>query len=408
MTALNAKCQEYLRAICLDIIERPTGSEGNRQATSYFIEQISKYGWDIQSTRFSAMDWEEGGAELVIGGTEVKAYPSPYSLGCKLKGELIAAGNLGELQALDCQEKVLLLHGDLAKEQLMPKSFVFYNPQEHQEIISTLEDKNPAAILCATSRNAALAGGVYPFPLIEDGDFDIPSLYLTEEIGAELLHKEGEKVNLESNAARKAGDSFNVTARKGEDPDQRIVITAHIDAKKGTPGAIDNGTGVIVLMLLAELLVDYTGPPMIELVPFNGEDYYAASGQMIYLGQNQDKLNQIILNINIDGAGYYQGPSALSLFDLPSPLRGIMKEVIEGSQNIVEGAPWYQGDHSIFLQQGVPAIAVTSKWFIDHVNEQEITHTPQDHPDIVDCQRVGEISHAIQQIIQRIAVMPSD
>ncbi|MBK9392004.1 MAG: M28 family peptidase [Bacteroidetes bacterium] len=32
-----------------------------------------------------------------------------------------------------------------------------------------------------------------------------------------------------------------------------MVVTAHIDAKKGTPGAIDNATGVIVLLLLSEL-----------------------------------------------------------------------------------------------------------------------------------------------------------
>jgi aminopeptidase YwaD len=402
-SALISKCQKYLNALCLDIPERPTGSDGNRQATSYFIEQIIRYGWDVHSTRFSAIDWEESGAKLIIGGREIKAFPSPFSLGCNLEGELVAAGDLGELKNVDCQEKVLLLHSDLAKEQLMPKNFVFYNPPEHQEIIRTLEERNPAAILCATSRNAALAGGVYPFPLIEDGDFDIPSLYLTEEIGEELINMEGERVDLKSYAARKKGDGFNVVAKKGRDPNQLIVITAHIDAKKGTPGAIDNGTGVIVLLLLAELLENYPGRPMIELVPFNGEDYYAASGQMLYLEQNKTNFNQIILNINIDGAGYHQGPSAFSLFDLPEPLNGILKVVIEGSENIVEGIPWYQGDHSIFLQQGVPAVAVSSKWFIDHVDQQEITHTPKDHPDIVDCHKVVEVSLAIQEIIQMIA-----
>lgn len=399
---MKLKCQEYLNVLCLDIPERPTGSEGNRQATSYFFEQITKFGWDVQSTRFSAIDWEEGGAELTVAGRKIHAYPSPYSLGCKVAGNLVAAGDVEQLKRMDCQDKVLLLHGNLAKEQLMPKNFVFYNPPEHKEIIRTLEEKNPAAILTATSRNAALAGGVYPFPLIEDGDFDIPSLFLTDEIGEELAKMEGERIVLVSHATRKEGDSFNVVARKGEDPDQRIVITAHIDAKKGTPGAIDNGTGVIVLLLLAELLVDYSGKAMIELVPFNGEDYYAASGQMLYLEQNQNKFNQIILNINIDGAGYYQGPSAFSLFDLPDYLSGIVKEVIRGSENIVKGIPWYQGDHSIFLQQGVPAVAVSSKWFIDHVDQQEITHTPKDHPDIVDCERVVEVSLAIQNIIQSV------
>lgn len=109
--------------------------------------------------------------------------PSPYSKGCSLEAELVAAGTLNELEQVLAKGKLLLLHDELTREQLMPKNFVFYNPDEHQQIIALLEEKEPGAILAATSRNAALAGGVYPFPLIEDGDFQIPSVYLTEAEG---------------------------------------------------------------------------------------------------------------------------------------------------------------------------------------------------------------------------------
>ncbi len=151
-------------------------------------------------------------------------------------------------------EKVLFLHGEIAKEQLMPKNFVFYNPEEHQQIISLLEQGRPSAIVCATGRNAALAGGVYPFPLIEDGDFDISSVYMTEDEGDRLLPYVGNTVALKSAAKRVPGKGYNVTAKKGSHLDERVVITAHTDAKKGTPGAIDNATGVVVLLLLAKLL----------------------------------------------------------------------------------------------------------------------------------------------------------
>ena len=73
----------------------------------------------------------------------------------------------------------------------MPKAFVFYNPPEHQEIYRLLEERAPRAIVTATARHPTLAGGNYPCPMIEDGDFEIPSAYLTEEEGARLAQFDG-------------------------------------------------------------------------------------------------------------------------------------------------------------------------------------------------------------------------
>ena len=210
----------------------------------------------------------------------------------------------------------------------MPKNFVFYNPEEHQRIIALLEQGQPAAIVCATGRNSSLAGGAYPFPLIEDGDFEIPSVYMTEEEGARLVQYAGKTAALKSNSSRIPGKGYNVIGRKGSPSGGRLVVTAHIDAKKGTPGAIDNASGVIVLLLLAELLRDYDGSRQIELAAFNGEDYYAVPGQMLFLRQNQERFHEILLNINIDGAGYKEGLSAFSFFGLPEEMERNAREVI--------------------------------------------------------------------------------
>ena len=391
-------CKEYLNKLCLEIPERPVGSEGNRQATRFFRNILTSFGWEVDSTLFDAMDWRENGATLTVENQSYQVIPSPYSIGGDYYGELIAADTFQDLEDLDCSDKILLLFGELTREQLMPKNFVFYNPEHHQKIIALLEKKRPAAILSATSRNASLAGGVYPFPLIEDGDFDIPSVYLTDEEGQKLVPMVGNKAVLVSRCMRVPGIGYNIIGNLGKNSQKRIVITAHIDAKKGTPGAIDNATGVIILMLLAELLREYSGETDIELVAFNGEDYFAASGQMIYLDQNQNRFNDIILNINIDGAGYHKGLSAFSFFDLDEGVKDKVLNVIEGFEGIAEGAQWVQGDHSIFIQQNVPAIAVSSSWFIDHIDQQDITHTPKDHPRIVNCQKVVEIAEAISMI----------
>ena len=151
----------------------------------------------------------------------------------------IPAGTLDELKASKPSGKLLLLHGELTREQLMPKNFVFYNPQEHQDMIALLEDLSPAALLCATDHDGAVAGGIYPFPLIEDGDFHIPSVYMTADEGDAMAKQVGKNGKLNSRTRRIESKSYNVVARKGTDLKRRILVSAHIDAKIGTPGAID-------------------------------------------------------------------------------------------------------------------------------------------------------------------------
>ena len=395
------KSMSYLKMLCEDIKDRSVGSTGNMQATSLFKKEISSFDWNSETSELNVVDWEDGGATLQAEDTSFKVLVSPYSLGCNVSEELISISNIEELEQVDIGGKIVLLYGEIAKEQLMPKNFEFYNPEEHQRIIALLEEKKPAAIISATGRNAVLAGGVYPFPLIEDGDFDVPSVYMTKEEGRRLLSHTGKTVLLKSYSRRIPAKAYNVIARKGKNATERIVITAHIDAKKGSLGAIDNATGVMVLLLVSEMLGDYDGEKMLEIVALNGEDYYAVPGQMDYINKNQNKFNEISLNINIDGAGYKKGKSTFSLYGLPEEMKEKVNGVLAKFDGITEGVQWSQGDHSIFVQQGCPAIAVSSKWFLDHMDSQIITHTSKDNPGIVDCRKVVEIAEALNWLIRK-------
>jgi aminopeptidase YwaD len=399
---LLKKSDQYLNMLCCEIKERCVGSEGNRQATYFVEKEFSSLGWKTEMPAFDAIDWKEQGASLKAGDANFKVLAGPYSLGFNGSGELLPVSTVDELENCDAQGRILLLHGEIAQEQLMPKNFVFYNPENHKKIISLLEKSGARAIISATGRNSALAGGAYPFPLIEDGDFNIPNVYMTDTEGEKLIAFKGKIVFLDSFCERIPGKGYNVIALKGVDEADKIVITAHVDAKKGTQGAIDNATGVIVLLLLADLLKNYSGKKAIELVAFNGEDYYAVPGQMNYIASRQAGFKNTILNINIDGAGYMTGSSAFSLFDLPSGINESVQEIIRNNPGIEEGEKWPQGDHSIFLQFGIPALAVSSKWFIDNMSNQDITHTPKDNPAIVDVNKLIVISHALNDLVRQL------
>lgn len=394
--------KEHMKILCSDITERQVGSEGNRKATYYVKQKFIEADWEIDETLLQVMDWETQGATLSCGEKSFEVQSSHYSLGCKTEGKLIAIDSIEKLEKYDITGKIVLLYGEIAAMQIMPKNFIFYIVEDHQRIISLLEEGKPKAVITATHRNSATAGGVYPFPLFEDGDFDIPSVYMKDTEGEKLLTCNGKTVKLESKAKRIPETAFNIIGKKEVGSDSRIVITAHVDAKIGTPGAIDNATGVTTLLLLAEMLKDYRKKYNIELVAFNGEDYYAVPGQMKYLEQNRDKLDNIFLNINIDGTGYKEGLSGFSPFELPETIENALNKVIENNPGIVEGLPWYQGDHSMFIQQGRPAIAVSSQWFIENMECQEITHTPKDNLDIVNYERVAECAVGIKELVESL------
>ena len=393
---LGNNAEIYLRKLCKEIDNRCVGSEGNRQATDYFAEKVSAFGFETESPGFDCIDWSYGEVHLLIDGKPFSASPSPYTTGCDQKSPLAVATTMDELKDQDVSGKILLLLGEIAKEQLMPKNFTFYNPEQHQQIIALVEEKAPQAIISATSRDPELAGGIYPFPLFEDGDFDIPSVYTTEEVGQVITKLEGKQVDLNFEAARLPSTGCNVLARKGQNPDSKIVVFAHIDAKINTPGALDNATGVIVLLLLAELLKDVSFNRTIEIVALNGEDYYAAPGEMLYL-QNNPKMENIYLGINIDAAGYVDGKTAYSLYDCPEDMGDAVHRSFPGKMGFIEGVQWYQSDHSLFIMNQRPALAITSEKFMPL--STNITHTAKDAPSLVNVSKLVETASALRNLL---------
>jgi len=398
---LEEKAAGYLQQLCHQIPNRRVGAEGNRMATQFFAATLAGFGFTVETPAFSCMDWINRGAQLhTLAGDSFKVFSSPYSLPCEVQAPLVVVRSLEELKACQPEDALLLLAGEIAREQLMPKNFPFYNPEQHQEIYSWLERKAPLAIITATSRNPELAGAMYPFPMIEDGDFNIPSVYMKDVDGEILANAEGQETVLSIHSERIPSTGHNVIGRKGPLTSRKIVLCAHIDAKDNTPGALDNGTGVVVLMLLAELLKDYSGELQIELLALNGEDHYSAQGHKDYLHTHQGQFGNILLAINTDVAGYIEGRSAFSLYGCPDPIAEAIRQVMSGFASLSEGEQWYQSDHAVFIQQGCAAAAITSDQFMQL--STEVTHTPKDDLHLVDTGRVVDVAMALKQVIDRL------
>lgn len=397
-------CEKYLEKLCVTINTRRVGNAGNQEATEYFQQILASNGFLVECPRFSCIDWESDGITLQAGDDTYPGKASPYSLGGEFLGQLEIIKSIEELEEKDISGKLILLLGEIVKEQLMPKKFPFYNPEEHQKIYQLLETKKPQAIIAATGRNWELAAALYPFPFIEDGDFDIPSIFMKDVDGERLASHEGEAVSLSIHGIRISSTGCNVVGRKGRLASKRIVIFAHIDSHIDVigpnPGALDNAASVVVLMLLSHLLSEYDGNLQVELVALNGEDYYAASGEKLWLSLNQGQLEDIILGINMDGVGYIEGKTAYSLYQLPKDLIDAVREIFPSFEELVEGPAWYQSDHSLFIQNGIPAIALTTEQF--DVFAGKLAHTPLDTIDKVDPRKLVMVALLLKELIKHL------
>jgi aminopeptidase YwaD len=64
---------------------------------------------------------------------------------------------------------------------------------------------------------------------------------------------------------------------------------------------------------------------------------------------------------------------------------------------MVEGEPWYQGDHGLFLMNQRPALAITSELVMELM--AEITHTPKDRPETVDAAKLVHVAMALRDLL---------
>lgn len=394
----TGKAQCYLEALCNVKPNRRTGSAGNRAATDFFAETIRRHGFEIEAAPFECLDYVCHGVGLRKNGIVFEVHTSPYTLGCDVCSELVTVGSMQELESADCEGKVLLMRGDICSEPMMPKNFVFYNPEHHQKIIALLESKRPAAIVTATERKPEQVGALYPFPLIVDGDFDIPSVYCRDTVGDELAAFQGDEVRLQVDSSRLPSTATNIIARLNAGAARKIVITAHIDAYEDSPGASDNASGSVVLLLCAEMLSDYPGEHCIEIAALNGEDHYSAGGQMDYLRRYGDGFPAIVVAVNVDDVGYKRGKSSYSFYDCPEQLQKHAADVFQPFGGLAPGEPWTNGDHMIFVQRQVPSMAFTSECMPELM--RTVTHTSLDTPDIIDCGKLVEVSRALNALVR--------
>jgi Zn-dependent M28 family amino/carboxypeptidase len=199
-----------------------------------------------------------------------------------------------------------------------------------------------------------------------------------------------------------------------------ILIGAHYDTVKGSPGANDNGSGVAALLELTRLFTTLTPATTIRFVAFVNEEspffYWGKMGSMVYAKMARQRKDNIRFMISLETMGYYRHephsqayPPLLKWFytDRANFIafvsnfksRRTMHQAVKAFHNCsdfplqhiatfawVPGVSW--SDHMAFWRQGYKAFMVTDTAFYRY----PYYHTAQDTPDKVQIEPLAKLT----------------
>lgn len=210
-----------------------------------------------------------------------------------------------------------------------------------------------------------------------------------------------------------------------------LIIGAHYDSVRGSPGANDNASGVAALLEIARLLAGQRFARSIHLVAFVNEEapFYQSEnmGSVVYARRFAARKEHIMGMFSLETLGYYSDRKHSQRYPFPFGLfypgtgnfvafvgnvrsRGLVRRALASFREHAafpsEGtaAPgWLPGvgwsDHHSFWQQGYPAVMITDTALFRYAQY----HTAADRPAVVDYPRLARVVAGLARMVADLA-----
>ena len=233
--------------------------------------------------------------------------------------------------------------------------------------------------------------------------------------------------------AGQLSENVEVEVKGKESPDDILLIGAHYDSVRGSPGANDNATGVAALLALARAFARAAPSRTLRFVAFTNEEppFFQTRhmGSRVYAVRSRERRERIRLMLSLETIGYYSDEPGSQRYPFPLSFFYPSTANFIGFVGNMENAPWVKqlltsfrrhaqfpseggalwewipgiawSDHWAFWKEGYPAVMVTDT----AMNRYPHYHTTADTPDKVRYDRLARVVSGLQRVIAELAAL---
>lgn len=416
---VGAQFDRHLTELCVNIGERWASSEGERLAVEYIRGQYEAFGLDqARLDEFPLDTWEYSSAEgrAVDTGMQIDTRPFHFCPPFDIEAPIIDAGYgfphdlKTELDALKGAIAVM----NLGSEQFTP-------PMPLADRLNALASKGAAAAVVVESksgRRMEYHNGT-DWRDVQPQALPLPVVTTSREHGAELRRLAGQKGSLhlavESRFLQDTGIN-TVAELTGEKwPEHVLVLGAHHDTVRGTPGGNDNASGICTVLetarVLSALKAKLGQPPgcTIRFTTWSAEEQgFQGSNAFVEKycssGGNSESPGLPRLAINLDelASGTIKG-LVLAFPHLRPYIQSILDELGDGYRCHVMSQLDASSDHFPFLRRAIDAAHCWRWRFHGRHPDSDFHHEAGDTIDKVRTKELKEYVAFLTRLLLRLS-----
>ncbi len=350
------------------------GTDGMDRTARVLVETLESLGYDVSSQPVQYQGWRKlADPEVYVtyggDGFPLEAKMMIYSSGIDVRGEVESAGRQRLIGVFDWR------HFDVVDEGIVVA-----------RLIAT--DEGPAIPLSLDAPGADVPSFIIG---ADDGD-KLEGLLSGNRSACPMVRVRAEAEFLPDRVFVNV-----IGSRGGRSAEKRVLVCAHYDSIYDSPGANDNGSGVLCATMVARELADLANRLDLHVtIAFFGGEELLQLGSKAYLergsdGQDSEDID-LVINLDMVGVGEYMWPwvddqteaavkSSLAHNPCPHPVK---------IQN-----PPLAGDHYPFYERGVPSVCLI--WWPD-----PNYHQPGDTFGKLDPQRISYTARLCVDIIREV------
>lgn len=375
---------QHVLVLSQQIGSRPAGTPAYERATEYIAQQLERYGYTVERESFPFRFFDETRppvlTTLAPARTDLHPFTLVYSAPTPtegVEGELEPAG-LGREDDLRGKR----LDGRVA---LIERGQIFFRAK--------VANAAAAGALAAIIYNNR-PGPVQQGTLLEESK--IPAVTISNEEGQRLLQglRAGPlrmRLQVSSIVGQRMAQNVIGVKLGTRTPKEIVVVGAHADSVKVSPGANDNGSGVAAVLEAARVLAHVATARTIHFVAFGAEENGLIGSHFYTLSHAGTIVGMINMDMVGRGPGLQVGNEGPDISAVDLAERVALRQGMQ-----VRRFKLGQSDHVSFEQAGVPSVFITT-------GDDNAIHTPGDTADRLNPTLVASAATLAAAVAQEMA-----